>query len=120
MAQLRLKLDENVPGDAVARAQARGHDVATVLQQQLGGTSDARLLAACLQEHRVLVSLDLDLADIRRYQPAESSGVIVLRPSLQSITAILAIFETALAYAESHSPSGQLWIVEPGRVRVRE
>lgn len=81
MVQLRPKLDENLPSEAMTRAQARGHDVATVLQQQ---------------------------------------GVIVLRPPLQSITTILAILDTALAYAESHSPSGQFWIVDPGRVRVRE
>jgi hypothetical protein len=66
------------------------------------------------------MTLDLDFADIRRYSPGESPGVIVLRPPLQSITAILGLIQTALAYAESHSPVGQLWIVEPGRVRIRD
>jgi predicted nuclease of predicted toxin-antitoxin system len=119
VAELRLKLDENLPGEAVTLAQARGQDVATVQQQQLGGASDARLVTICRQEQRVLVSLDLDFADIRLYRPEQGSGVIVLRPQLQSISAILAIMNTALAFAESHNPVGQLWVVEPGRVRVR-
>lgn len=111
MAQLRLKLDENLPGEAATLALARGQDVSTVQQQQLGGASDARLLTICSQERRVLVSLDLDFADIRLYRPAQGSGVIVLRPQLQSIPAILRIMDTALAFAESHSPVGQLWVV---------
>ena len=73
MAQLRLKLDENLPGEAFSVAQARGQDVATVQQQQLGGASDARLLTICQQEQRILVSLDLDFADIRLYRPAQGS-----------------------------------------------
>ena len=119
MAQLRLKLDENLPGEAIALAQARGQDVATAQQQQLGGASDDRLVTVCRQEHRVLVSLDLDFADIRLYRPAQGTGVIVLRPQRQSIPAILAIIDQALTFAESHDPVGQLWVVEPGRVRVR-
>jgi predicted nuclease of predicted toxin-antitoxin system len=119
VAQLRLKLDENLPREAVVLAQGRPQDVATVQEQHLGGASDAQLLIICRQEQRVLVTLDLDFADIRLYRPADGPGVIVLRPQLQSIPAIVHVLGQALAFAESHDPKGQLWVVEPGRIRVR-
>jgi len=119
VAQLRLKLDENLPNEAVSRAQARGADVETVRQESLGGAIDAQVLAVCQHEQSVLVTLDLDFADIRFYRPGLGPGAIVLRPQRQSILAILAILDQALVFAESQNPVGQLWVVEPGQVRVR-
>jgi predicted nuclease of predicted toxin-antitoxin system len=119
VAQLRLKLDENLPGEAASRAQSRGADVATVQREGLGGAPDAQIYAICQSERRVLVTLDLDFADVRRYRPGQGPGAIVLRPKQESITAILRLFDQVLAFAETESPVGQLWLVEPGHVRVR-
>ena len=44
-----------------------GHDVSTALDEDLGGSSDAAVAKACLDEGRVLVTLDLHFADIRTY-----------------------------------------------------
>ncbi|MGH7676637.1 MAG: DUF5615 family PIN-like protein [Gemmatimonadales bacterium] len=48
-----MKLDENLPNEATARALARGADAVTVRQERLGGATDARLLEICQREHRV-------------------------------------------------------------------
>lgn len=119
MAQLRLKLDENLPGDAATLARARGADVETVRQEGLRGAIDAQIFAVCERERRVLLTLDLGFADIRQYQPGQGPGAIVLRPHQESITAILALLDQALSFADTESPVGQLWVVEPGQVRVR-
>ena len=64
---LRFKLDENLPRRVESTLRDLGHDVQTTLSEGLAGAPDPDLLAACAAEDRVLVTLDLDFADIRAY-----------------------------------------------------
>lgn len=93
MAQLRLKLDENLPAEAASRARGRGADVETVQHDGLGGATDVQIFAVCQRERRVLVTLDLDFADVRHYRPGQGPGAIVLRPKQESIRAILDLLD---------------------------
>ena len=57
---LRFKLDENLPKRVEPALRAQGLDVETALSENLAGAVDPRLLAACVAEDRILVTLDLD------------------------------------------------------------
>lgn len=116
----RFKLDENVPLDAAALLRDAGHEVHTVLDEQLGGELDSKLFDTCQMEGRILVTFDLDFADIRQYPPAKHAGVWVLRPPSQSIESTLALLNGALAVLEDEPTVRRLWIVERERVRIRE
>ncbi len=117
---LRFKLDENVPRDAQALLRDAGHDVQTVIEERLEGRSDVDVLDACLREARILVTLDLDFTDIRFHPPANHSGIWALRPPMQSITSILDLLRGALELAATEPTEKRLWIVEHGRVRIRD
>ena len=80
MAELRFKLDENVPVDAVVLLAAAGYHSHTVYDEQLAGAPDPEVAAACRAEGRVLVTLDLDFSDVRAYAPGTHAGIVVLRP----------------------------------------
>lgn len=71
---MRLKLDENLPAEAVELLSRSGHDVSSVLLQSLGGAKDAQIAGICRSEARVLLTLDLDFADIRTYPPREQGA----------------------------------------------
>jgi len=116
----RFKLDENLPLDAAALLRNAGHEAQTVLEQLLGGARDSAILDACRAERRILVTFDLDFADIRLYPPASNAGVWVLRPPTQNIDNTLGLLERALGALKTETAEGRLWIVEPGRIRVRE
>ena len=76
-----FKLDENLPG-ALARLFAEaGHDAVTVAEQEMAGASDPRIASVCRDEGRVLVTLDMDFADIRNYPPQDYPGLVVFRLS---------------------------------------
>lgn len=77
---MRFKLDENVPRRARDRLESRGWDVQDVHQEGLASAFDRPIQEACEREDRILVTLDMDFADTRRYDPGRSPGVIVLRP----------------------------------------
>ncbi len=107
----RFKLDENLPRAAEALLRTAGHDVHTVLDEDLGGNSDFRIFDAARAEDRILVTFDLDFSDVRLYPPASHKGVWVLRPHTQSIDNTLALLRGALVVLETEPAQGQLWTV---------
>jgi predicted nuclease of predicted toxin-antitoxin system len=117
---VRFKLDENLPRAARSRLERQGWDVHDVQDEHLAGALDSELQTACEREGRILVTLDLDFADTRRYAPERSPGVIVLRPENQSIQACLACLEGAVRALAVEPIRASLWIVEPERIRIRD
>ena len=95
---MRFKTDENVPSDAVALLRAAGYDVATVPDQLPGGHPDPEIAAVCQSEGRIL---------------------IVLRLARQSVPEVLRLLDRLLEVFKTDNCDGQLWIVEPDRIRAR-
>ncbi|MCC6322228.1 MAG: DUF5615 family PIN-like protein [Phycisphaerales bacterium] len=117
---MRLKIDENLSGSIASLFRTSGHDVVTVGEQLMIGSPDAKLAGVCADEQRVLVTLELDLANPIVFPPKNYRGIVVLRPGVR-LTAAL-ILETAQTFAGAlaagNNPDRMLWIVQPGRVRV--
>jgi predicted nuclease of predicted toxin-antitoxin system len=86
---VKLKLDENLPHDLVTALRGDGHDVHTVVDEQLAGESDPVVVAAAKDEGRLLLTLDRGIGDLRRYPPGSHAGVLVLRPGAQDPNSIL-------------------------------
>jgi len=117
---LRFKLDENIPRRVEPALRDLGHDVETALSEGLAGASDPDLFAACKAEDRVLVTLDLDFADIRGYPPGSHRGVWVLRPASQTFAGVLNLALAGVRLAAVERTIGQLWVIDDKRVRIRE
>ena len=64
---LKFKVDENLPTEAAELLTGAGHDAVTVRDQRMAGQPDANVATVCQREDRVVVTLDLDFADIRAY-----------------------------------------------------
>jgi predicted nuclease of predicted toxin-antitoxin system len=117
---LNLKIDENLPLECAATFRQAGFSADTVLDEKLSGSDDGTIFQICQQEARILLTLDLDFADIRSYPPETCAGIVVLRPESQDKQTLLSMTERLIRVLASKSPQGQLWIVEPDRVRIRE
>ena len=114
----QFKLDENMPVVAATVLREAGHDVATALDQGLGGVPDKDIMAVCAAETRILVTLDLDFADVRSHGSASSPGVIVMRLPRQDASLIRTVLLRALPELQSEQLRGGIWILEPHRVRI--
>jgi predicted nuclease of predicted toxin-antitoxin system len=117
---LRFKLDENLPRRVEPALRDLGHDVETAISEGLAGAVDPILLAACAAEDRLLITLDLDFADIRAYPPGSHRGVWVLRPAEQTFNAILDLVRAGVRLSAVERTVGQLWVIDKKRVRIRE
>ncbi len=81
---MRFKTDENLPVEFAELLTQAGYEAVTVVSQGLQGKPDPVIVDACMREGRVLVTLDLGLADIRAYPPHQYPGFLVLRVRQQN------------------------------------
>jgi predicted nuclease of predicted toxin-antitoxin system len=117
---VKIKVDENISVSGADLLRNSGHDVATVREQGLGGSSDDRIFAACVSEERTLITLDRDFGHVPRFPPSRSAGIVILelgQPASQRL--LHDRLHDFLSVSALRPVSGELWIVEPGRVRVR-
>jgi predicted nuclease of predicted toxin-antitoxin system len=117
---VRFKLDENLSPTIAGLLTEAGHDTATVAEQGLAGAEDPDIALVRLDEGRILLTLDLDFADVRAYPPHRYHGLIVLRISSQAPRRQMEVVSRILPSLSGSSLQGKLWIVEDSRIRIRE
>jgi predicted nuclease of predicted toxin-antitoxin system len=116
---VKFKIDENLPVETSVLFSSCGHDALTVNDQHLVGESDSRILDVCDREMRVLITLDLDFADIRTYAPQEHFGIVVLRLNRQDKQHVLFTVQTVIPLFEKEEVRNRLWVVEEDKIRIR-
>ena len=123
---LQVTIDENLPVESAELSCDAGHDARIVGEQGLSGRDDFEVVAACRQERRVLVTMDLDFADVRGYPPADHASLVVLRLVRQDRPHVVAVPARLVPTPDLASPDGHLGTVEepqvcmrPGRTRPR-
>ena len=114
-----FKIDENLHPDVASVLREHGHDAVTVWDQGLRGTSDVKLSAVCRSEHRALITLDLDFADIRAYPPEDYDGIMVLRLSRQDKRHVVNVVKRVVGLLQTEPLSRHLWVVDEANVRIR-
>jgi predicted nuclease of predicted toxin-antitoxin system len=118
---VRLKLDENLGRRWSQHFRDAGHDVDTVVGEQLSGASDSALLDAAVAAERALVSLDVDFANPFQFPPNLTFGIAVLRvnerPGRRDVDLVVDRLVEGLSRGELR---GRLWVVEPDRIRQYE
>lgn len=115
---MRFKLDENADPRWKTPLQEGGHDVSTVSEEDLQGATDPIIAQTCKDLDLCLVTVDLGFAQILEYPPNEYAGIIVLRHRTPSLTGMMQLMNEVTVALRTRSPRGQLWIFEPGRIRI--
>ena len=66
---MKFKVDESLPTEYTTILRGAGFEADTVSDENLSGASDSVLSERCCTEDRVLMTLDLDFANLQAYPP---------------------------------------------------
>lgn len=116
---MKLKLDENLSRHLKVELASLGHDVSTAAEEDLLSKPDVSIAAAAQAEGRMLLSLDLHFADIRRFPPGTHPGIVLFRPPRLGPLMVNRFVRDFVAHQDLSALAGTLAIVESDRVRVR-
>jgi predicted nuclease of predicted toxin-antitoxin system len=116
---VKFLLDENLSYQQAARLRTNGHDAIAIVEERLGGASDATVRSAAIESGRVLVTLDADFGNIVRYPPKDTPGIIWLRLHPPSESKIEQALDRCLAKLGKEDLRGKLAVVDEDKIRVR-
>lgn len=116
---MNIKLDENLSRHLKDRLSLLGHDASTVLEEGLLGKVDVDVGAAAKDEDRMVFTLDLDFADLRKFPPGSHPGVVLFRPRSMGPLAVNEFVLRFVRQTELAELAHCLVVVEPHRIRVR-
>jgi predicted nuclease of predicted toxin-antitoxin system len=116
---MKLKLDENLSRHLKPVLTAMGHDVSTTADENLLSRPDTEVARAAATEERMLLTLDVEFADLRKYPPGSHPGIILFRPLSMGPLSVNRFIADFLRSTDLPKLAGCVAVVEPGRVRVR-
>jgi hypothetical protein len=74
---------------------------------------------AVQNERRLLVTMDLDFSDMRRYPPGSHAGILLLRPHRDGRKAIIGLVTALLECESLDGLAGCLAVADEAQTRVR-
>ena len=115
----RIKLDENLSRYLKPDLERVGHDVHTAAEEGLLGKSDVEVGTSAEREKRMLFTLDIEFADMRKHPPGNHAGIVLFRPRSMGSFAVNRFILEFVQNTDLGEFSGCVAVVEPARVRVR-
>jgi predicted nuclease of predicted toxin-antitoxin system len=116
---VKFLLDENLSPLHARTLRALGHDALSVVELGLSGADDPVVRDVAIQQERILVTLDADLANVLRFPPSETPGVVRFRIHPATEAAIDAALRLAIPRLSQMSLAGKLVVVDERKIRIR-
>jgi len=116
---LKLNLDENLSRHLKPVLAGLGHDVLTAADENLLSRPDTEIAAAASKEERMLLTLDVEFADLRKYPPGTHPGIILFRPPSFGPLSVNTFIADFIRSADVSRFASCVAIVDPAHVRVR-
>ena len=105
---MRFLCDENITRKIVQLLRAKGHDVVTILDLNLGVVKNSLLLLKAKELDRILVTFD---ADFLTYDHKYSPGILVIRITPNTDKYVLPAIEKLLPKIEETQLKNHLLII---------
>lgn len=118
---MRFLLDANLPRSALTTTLDLGFEAELARDIGMGSAKDSDIARRARETSAILITRDLDFADIRSYPPEQYPGIVVLRlPEDTSAPDVAKVLERFLSEKELlEQIDGRLAILETERVRFR-
>jgi predicted nuclease of predicted toxin-antitoxin system len=116
---LPVKLDENLGQGHLEFLLSAGYDAHSVHGEGLTGATDSALWDHVCREDRLLVTLDTDFSDIRRFPLGSHPGILLLRCRSHGSRTVLGILKRVLKEQALESFCGCLAVADEVHTRIR-
>jgi len=116
---LKIKLDENLSRYLKQALQEVGFDVQTTADEGLNGKSDIEVSASARNEGRMIFTLDVEFADLRKYPLGTHPGIVLFRPRTLGAITVNSFVLRFVQSTDLKELDGCVIVVDQNRVRVR-
>jgi predicted nuclease of predicted toxin-antitoxin system len=116
---MKLKLDENLSRHLKPILTGLGQDVLTAADEDLLSRPDVEVAAGAAREGRILLSLDIEFADLRQHPPGSHPGIVLFRPASLGPLSVNRFVERFARSTDLSALSGCVAVVEPQGIRIR-
>jgi predicted nuclease of predicted toxin-antitoxin system len=116
---MKLKLDENLSRHLKPILIEIGHDVLTAADENLLSHPDTEIAQAAKAEARMLLTLDIEFADLRKSPPGSHPGVILFRPLSLSPLSVNTFITDSVRRTNLAKLAPCVAVVDPVHVRIR-
>ena len=117
---MKLKLDENLSRHLKAALEKYHHDVITAAEEGLLSKPDTLVAKAAAEEGRILLTLDVEFADLRKYPPGSHPGIVLFRPKSFGPLSVNRFIEDFFQTPDLQDLGGCVIVVDPQKVRIRK
>ena len=117
---MKIKLDENLSCHLKDFLHSLGHDVKTTYEEGLTGKEDNLVAAVAQKEERMLLSLDKEFADLRKYPPGSHPGIIIFRPKQLGPGTVIPLIQKFMREVNLEEFQRYIVVVDQERIRVRK
>jgi predicted nuclease of predicted toxin-antitoxin system len=116
---VKLVLDENLSRAHAAALRSLGHDAIAIVEVRLSGASDEEVRRFAIEQNRVLVTLDADFANVIRFPPEGTPGVVRLKVHPPTEQRIRNAIRRAIDRLHDMELRGCLAVVAEDKIRIR-
>ena len=116
---MKIKLDENMPGQLVSVLTNLGHNVETVIQEGMAGHPDGDIWRRAQQEGRFVITQDLDFSDIQRFAPGTHHGILLVRMHRPGRLALTLRVRTLFESEDVSNWQGCFVVASDRKLRIR-
>ncbi len=116
---MRFLVDMGISPRVADYLNANGHEAVHAYREGLAQASDHEIFSRAIQENRIVLTHDLDFADIISRTMEKTIGVVIFRMSDTRSYLIIKRLEHVLETSSAALESGAVISVEESRHRVR-
>ena len=116
---MKFLADMGISPGAVRYLRQQGHDAVHLIEQNLGRLSDEAILAKARIEARIVLTHDLDFADLMAASRAELPSVVIFRLSNMTAANVKRYLDLLVQNHTESLERGAIFSVTEKRIRIR-